>query len=210
MVKLFNTKTLSLGFVVLLVQLFMFINADSIFGSSADYWKTILIAYMLMEAVVFAVPDLRMKVFNVPLQKGLVRFGLGFLASVFLLSFGKSFLVMSQFSSPAESLPSFGIAMIAVHACFVAIVEEAMFRDVFVSKMGLIPAQVAFGLFHGTVYGWNIFSIAMAVVMGFVLYAVKMKFSKTDNTVNAGVHAGWNTYALGLGAIVTKWIGVGV
>lgn len=208
MAKLTNFKGFTLGFVIVALQLFMFISASDLFGPDAEYWKGVILAYMVMEALVFAVADLRLKAFNVPAGSGLVRMAIAFFITIAILGVVRGGLVLSGFSSPAESLSSFGLVLIAVHLFIIAYIEEVVWRDYAAEKIGILPAAIGFGVFHGTVYQWSMGMMVMAIIMGLLFYYIKQRFSPKDNTVNAGVHGGWNSWALGLGETVLKAVGI--
>ena len=90
---------------------------------------------------------------------------------------------------------------------FVAVpVEELMFRGVMPQVTGVIPAQVAFGLFHWTAYGGDPAGIIMAILLGFAFYYVSfgVRLNKKPLGLGAGMgmHLAWNFAVLG---VLASW-----
>jgi membrane protease YdiL (CAAX protease family) len=196
-------KKLRLGVAILLIQMFMYVNAPFFFGDQSDFFQKVITVYFVMLLSIFAIPDTRLKLLNYRLTR-FKKFLIWFFGTVFVVSIGGSFFGGSLYP---EFIGISGVAwsMILFHALIVAFIEEFFFREFLLKRIGLLWSSVAFGLFHFVAYGYVWGSIFIATFLGLLLGIIKLKFSPNDNLANIGSHAGWNVVQLGflsvLGAV---------
>jgi hypothetical protein len=188
-------RTLSLGTVILIIQLFIFTNTKLFFPTETDQFQHIILVYLLLQSTLFAIPDLRMRLFNTPFLQALPKLALSFAVTIFILGLVGSFIKGFSIISNIANIP-FGILI--MHVTIIAIVEENMFRLILPQRVGIIISSILFSLFHYVVYQGSWLQLTIAFVMSFVLYWIQLRFSPRDGLVNSGVHAGYNAFVLGL------------
>jgi membrane protease YdiL (CAAX protease family) len=201
---------ISLGFVLVIFWIFMFINAEQFFPLNTDRFRIIMLTYISMTSLLFGFNALATErtervLFKVSFLKEAPKFIISALISgvlFFLLSrvFTGSFL-----GSISEALSSVGIGILLLQGLFVATLEEKAFRgwvvnelrarDIEESKVWIIQA-ILFSAFHWGVSG-SLLSTAVYLPLGFLFMYVKTKFSPVTDMANAGVHFSWNMFALG-------------
>lgn len=203
-------RNVSAGLVIMLMQLWVYVNPTFFFPEAdALRWKGIMLTYLLLEAVVFSLPDLRMKLFNFSLVKILPKFLFFFGITVVGLSLFGAMLITPDYGRVLSSLAGIGIGVILIHCVFTAIVEENIFRLILPryfggTWFGVFISQLIFAVFHWEVYkvdatgSVNLIALFVAFLAGIGLYAIQQRFSPQDASANAGAHGGWNSVTSGV------------
>lgn len=192
------------GIVILILQIWMFVSSDFLFGAYAEIAETALIIYMLMFAYVMAsyrsaFPTAEVSVTNF---------------FWFIAAFGVTFFVVAffpaQFTAFIASIEAVKvvIALGLLYAFVKAFIEEAIFRQIlpegtsFVPGIGKFWSSILFGLFHVAVLsasGLGIVSLIFALVwlslLGYI-WAIAKPFIGILGTT--GSHFAYNLKALGV------------
>jgi len=202
--------SVSLGFVLVLAQIWMLTQADALFPANPEVWKTILIVYTLITAFVFSWDalssrDTERKIFSITFIKAFPKFLVGALITlVILFAFG---MIVKGNSLPTikDALSNVGLAVILFHALIVAVDEELIFRGWLVNELRakkINEASVKWGqaiIFAG--FHWamtrEILLILIYIPLAFVFLYVRDKYSPKTQMANAGVHFAWNVFILG-------------
>lgn len=191
---------ISLGLVILLSQLFLFVNVSAFFPESMVAGMEKLIAtYLILYAVMFAIPDLRLRIFDYKASQ-LKYYIMSFLLSTLVFSLLANFFIGGRQEplSIFTAVSTVAISMIIVHSIIVAFIEEYFFRDYIYSKIGALWSSVMFGLFHYSVYNYSILAIAWASFLGYFFLVIKRRYSPKTNLVNIAVHASYNVVVIGV------------
>ena len=180
----------SLGLIVLLLQIFLFVNSSLVYGAAAEVIRDSLVVYILMQAFIFAAFDKKLP--TVSLSAGSVR--------LFFMSFaiaGLFFLLLPVVILGGIEDIIVGLGFGIFHAFVIAYTEEVIFRWVLPIqlKLGDLWSNVLFGLFHLAVYNANIVAVLFAIVLGFVFSAIRARFGLMSSI---GVHTAYNFKALKL------------
>lgn len=152
-----------------------------------------------MTGVMFTLPGVKQRIWNIKLRDALPKFLIFFGITVGILSFMGTFPIKSQFYSAVSNLTTFGLVMVGFHTFIVAINEEGIFRNPTLERrFGRIFLAIAFGLFHYVVYQGDWTYIFIAMGLSLFLSFIQLKFSPRSQIANMGVHAGYNSYTIGL------------
>jgi len=174
-----------------IAQLFLLIQAPSIVApDQVDTLQTILIVYIVAELMFLdflpRVPGAKMN-FNqaIPWMVG------GFVVAVVVVT-GVGFVRGLGVQNYALSA---ALYLIVLHAIVIGVAETFIFQATLPTLITPVPAQILFGVFHASAYGGDIVAIILAIMAGFVFYAI----TKYTNMYTAmGVHAGYNVAVLHL------------
>lgn len=178
---------------ILVAQAFLLINAETIApAGQADVLRTILIVYMLLQTAFFRfsprVPGLTMN-----LNMAIVWLVSAFVVTAFVLAGIRGLVTgMLQVQAYAMGAPLF---LVILHTLVVAVCEELIFRGFLPLLITPFLAQIAFGLFHASAYGFAPMMILTAIIAGFFFYIV---MRKTNIWVPMGIHAAYNLVVLGV------------
>lgn len=179
-------RRIGISLVILLLQLFLFISADKIYGSYAGVAKNLLIVYMLMVVAVIAITGVKPET-----TKDIGNFWWFF---VFFI-FASVVLLMFKVNTPAGIS---GVSMFwglgLIQAFVVSYSEETVFRGILPQWIGDIYSNVLFGLFHWAVSS-SLWFMLVAIIAGFAFSFIRDKFSIY---ASMGVHTAWNLKMLGL------------
>jgi len=179
-------KRISVSLIVMLLQLFLFVSADRIYGSYATTAKGILIAYMLMTAVVIAITGFRPE--TIKGGKDFKWFFIFFLVTSFILV-----LIPLTFESEKLKIGAlWGLGLI--QAFVVSYTEETVFRGILPNFLGDIHSNLLFGVFHWAISGSIVF-IFVAFGAGLCFAFIRDRWSIW---ASMGVHSAWNLKMLGL------------
>ena len=195
-------NNLSLGLAVLLAQLFLFINVKAFFPQSMVAGMEKLIAtYLILYAVMFAIPDLRLKMFNEPFST-IKYYITTFLISALILSLLGNFFIGGRTSDPSlgviTAISTVALSLILVHSIIIAFIEEIFFRDFVAGKVGAFWSSLFFGVFHFAIYNFNLLAVLWASLLGYFFLVLKRRYSPQSNIVNIAVHAAYNVVVLGI------------
>jgi membrane protease YdiL (CAAX protease family) len=190
---IFKFKEVGLGIIILLLQLFLYFNANVLFSSNyvATAQETILV-YILLQISVISISGVRPSTATNDARENIWNFLLMFIVSAMILVAIPLFL--DTLFSVQDS--SFAFTLALIQAVVVAYPEELVFRGILPKVFGneLIPAML-FGVFHFAVSGMNPWFMLFAFGSSFVFSAVKQKFGVLGS---AGVHTAWNLKQYGV------------
>jgi len=192
--KIPSLSKIPFTFVLLTAQAFLLINASMfVKPSEVMSYRFLIMTYMILV--------IGMKAFvgrgifkSRGVGRGFLWFTIGLLATSIILTTG-GFLANLQYFQLASNAP---LVILLTQSLVVAASEEQIFRNYMPAIIGVIPAQVAFMIFHGAAYSLAISSLAIALVAGFVFYFVA-RFTNSIWTA-VGVHTTYNL------AILLGWI----
>jgi len=174
-------------FLGVIVDLFLLVNGNTIFGSSFTAYQNVLLYYLVMLGAVFFFAG-KTKQLNISIESAVIYFVPVFIITVLLVGD----VVRSSATLVANQI----VMQLFLQIFVVALSEEMIFRGVIINYIGVIPQGILFGLFHTaayySIYGVDIYAMIMAMVMGVLWgYLVKM-YPKNGIAVTWGMHAGWN------------------
>lgn len=186
-----------LAIVLILSQLFLYVNADAIYGVYSDMVRNTMTVYLMLLAVFSAL------VFKELVKIGpqdLPGFTIGFIVTAALLmglnTFGLSGSILGQIEPGLTMALGFGL----LHAMVKAFDEELIFRGVLPTFLGGsiyadILSSVFFGLFHFAVTGADLFAMIFLMGLGFVWALLRRRMGLLAST---GSHFAYNLMALGV------------
>ncbi len=200
---------ISLGLVLVLVWMWMYLRADVLFPNNPALKETFLI-YIIFTAFIFSWDtavsrQTEQPMFRIPFVKVFPKFlifsGIGllvlFIASIFLKS--------NALPSIQTAITSIGFGVIILHALFVSIMEEKVFRNWLprnLKRNGISKGAVwflsalIFALFHYFL-GREILQLVIYIPLGYLLMWVQTKYSPKTDMANSGIHFAWNIFILG-------------
>lgn len=189
----------AVGLAVILIQIWLYINADAIYGPYAGMVRNTMLAYFLLIAV-----------FSPFVMKSLLRLGpqdlpnftIMFIltSAVLMIVPAVTHLVTGEIEQGLTLALGFGF----LHSFVKAFNEELIFRDVLPSIMGNgmvasiyvdIVSSLAFGVFHLAVTNVNILAMLFLSALGFVWSQVYKRFGLMGST---GSHIAYNLAVLGV------------
>jgi len=178
-----------------IAQAFLLINASSIApADEVSNFQTILIIYMLLQVAFYSLAP-KVRGLRMNLNQAIIYFVGGFVATMFVMT-GFQALRGLEMQTYAVSA---AIYLIVLHTLVVAVAEELIFRGFLTALITVVPAQIAFGLFHASAYGLGPMPIITAIIAGFVFYGI-MRY--TNIWAAMGVHAGYNIAVLQVMAVI--------
>ena len=202
-------RNLNMGMIILLSQLFLFINITLFFdGADADKYQKLVMIYLMVYGLFFAIPDYRQKMMSASLTGWLPKFLISFLAVFILLSIIGTLFLNKNIGDIALIPKAAGIGIIIYHSIIVAVIEETIFRGILYEKFdtangyGLF-SNTLFALFHVAVYGFNIIRLLILFLLGVTFVLLNRKFGSQAQEVSSGAHAAYNSFLEGLGKILS-------
>jgi hypothetical protein len=210
----FRRKALNVGIIILLIQLFLLIAADYIYGQYAEVVRSILIVYFFMFVLTRVTLGGRPSTLS-PKESWSSFLIMFVFTSVILLVGSIAFLNFQSSANLTEAIPAAvgatALGFGALHAFVKAYIEEDVFRNALPIHAGLgdIISNILFGVFHFAVLvnvrGLGmiqaIFPIVILVILGLIWSRVRNGFGIMGST---GSHFAWNLFAFGvLGKIFT-------
>lgn len=188
-----NFAKFGIGIAVLIVQFFLFINAEAVYGQEAAAAKDILEVYILLLTASIAITGVRPDIIGGDVDRLINFFFVFFVSSILLVAI--PFVVQGWGLSAASSLH-----YILMQVFTVAYTEEVVFRAIFPEFLNDLLSAGTFGMFHWAVYGKSLLLVGVAVALGLMFAVVRDRFGITGAI---GAHAAWNLKAQGvLDAIV--------
>ena len=199
-----KASKLSLGLIILIIQAFLWINAEWIYGSYAEVVRTTLTIYFILFIIVALPFGRKIPTFTSGVS-GLSKFLAGFFLMfviVSLLLIGKVFTAAELASLEAVKLAlGFGL----LHGFVKAYIEELVFRYFlpFAAGLGDFISNILFGVFHASVAFMSgnpapISTVVFLIVLGFVFSIIRGKGNKGLGLEGAtGAHYAYNLFALG-------------
>lgn len=201
---------ISLGLVLVLVWGWMYLRADLLFPINTENWKNIILIYIVFTGFVFSWDTLSRKtesnLFKVSFIKRFPIFLISIVITLVTLSVFGLFIKGNSINTVGQALSNISFGVIILHALTVAIMEELVFRGWLVGELkanGIgktaiyIISATVFALFHVSM-NREIITILLYIPLGMLFLYIKEKYSPQTNLANAGVHAGYNLWILGL------------
>lgn len=200
---------ISLGVVIVLFWVWMYLRADQLFLVSGDAMRRILQTYIFIAVIVFGVNSLKSEksekeLFKIPFLKAIPKFIIALIITlVVLVAFQYTFL-NSVSPTIFQAVTSLGIGVILLHALFVATIEEKVFRAWLPNQISngqtkmfaWVFSAVIFALFHYLLNG-EILTIIIYIPLGLTFQWVREKWSPVTDMANIGCHTAWNIFILG-------------
>ena len=186
-------KNLQFGVVTLIMALFLLVNFTLLFGIAGQDWDRVILVYLVMTAYTFALPELKSRLFDLNFWINLPRFIIsGIIGMLIIGAIGVVFV-----GNPLSTyLTSLTIGMILVQSFVVSVAEESIFREYLQNKIGIIPSNIIFSVFHLTAYKESIAKGMVAFIIGICLSYIKIWQDKQGNGKGLitilGLHAGAN------------------
>ena len=202
----FSRKGLSLGIVVLLIWLFLYTQAEFVFGiEKAVQARNEMLFYFILFIIPFTIYNLGLTGKQEGL-KSFLPFIIGFVPTLVIALIFKAFLIQASVQYYTLLL---GTGLL--YAFIKAYIEELVFRFALPSqiggKLGDIASSILFGLFHFSVIimaGISVpwFAIAWLMIMGYIWSIIRRIFQSQGigAGLNAatGSHFAYNIVVLGL------------
>jgi len=184
---------ITLGLIVLFVMLFLYINADIVYGIYAEQVKTVMVAYFLLLAVVLAsfgvgLPSMSLSIYEIK------NFALMFILTSLVL-------VPLQFLQglSAEVAITTALGFGLFHAFVKAFIEETIWADILKKRIGIHGSAITFGLFHlavtYTALGVNFIAIGILVILRYIWDFVHDRYGVMGST---GSHFAYNAFVMGM------------
>jgi len=204
---------LHLAIPLMFVMIFLWLNGTYLWGA---YWEsTTALAYIIMFAFVIAMTRNSSLVWltKMSLSDGMLSFWMGFIVMFAGLIVANQFVLQNSLTPSTAIVSSAVYPAIALHAIFVAPVEETTFRGVLKERMkgwmlysiplGIIITSGLFAITHFAVYRGQIMSIWWAFLMGGVFYLfTNFKPLKSRGPLGVpgaiGAHTCYNLFVLGI------------
>ena len=184
---------ITLGLIVLFMMLFLYINADIVYGIYAEQVKTVMVAYFLLLAVVLAsfgvgLPSMSLSIYEIK------NFALMFiLTSLVLLPL--QFLQGLSAEVAITTALGFGL----FHAFVKAFIEETIWADILKKRIGRYGSAITFGLFHlavtYTTGGVNFIAIGILMLLRFIWDFIYDRYGVMGST---GSHFAYNSFVMGM------------
>lgn len=202
--QLLKKPKITLGVFILLTQLFLFINADYVYGPYAPAARTTLQIYFVLLGITMAAFAAGLP--KIPIES-IVNFFL-----MFLLTSGAVLLLQPFLGGTLSSFENIRLALGFgfLHAFVKAFNEEVVFRFILPITAGLgdVISNIAFGFFHLAVIVANLTAQGLAVsyasvllpvgllmLLGYLWAKMRDRFGLMGAT---GSHWAWNLGALGI------------
>jgi len=184
----------AVGIAIILLQLWLYINADYVYGPYAGIVKNVMLAYFILLALL---SPFVIKILMDIGPKDIPNFSIGFITTaIVMFAIGSITLITGEVEGGLALALGFGL----LHSFVKAFNEEVIFRGVLPKIMGggLWPdiiSSVLFGLFHVAVTGAAWYAIIFLSVLGFV-WAMMRNYIGIMGTT--GSHFAYNLAALGV------------
>ncbi len=175
----------------------MFVNVDVLFPNNTDTWERVILTYLIIQATMYAVPDLRSKLFSYSFKERFPKILVWMIITSAILAVFGGFMISFDYMK-GVTMTGIGLTVLLIHGFYVSVIEELMFRDYFAKKLGTVKANIAFGFFHYAAYYQNLLAIIFSIGLGLILSVIRKKFTPVTNAANIGVHWGYNSFRLGL------------
>ena len=210
----FRAKAMNVGFIILLIQLFLWISASYIYGEYAETVRNILIIYFFMFLITRV--TLGGRPAGMSPRESWSGFLLAFVfTSAILLALGFASGLFEVASLTEVTPAAVGVTALgfgALHAFVKAYIEEDVFRSALPQAAGLgdFVSNILFGLFHFsmlmTVGGLTLETIWLPIIvlisLGMIWSVVRNHFGIMGST---GSHFAWNLFAFG--ALTSIFVG---
>lgn len=189
----FNLSRISIGLIVVIIQMLLYVNAGAIFPKPyVEQAKSIILLYMIMTFAFtmitrFIPPDVQ-RPFIPELANFFITFFI-FAGILYALPIGRESAIFQIQDAIKIALP-----FMVLFAFVVAYTEELIFRGVLPKFLTDIGANILFAIFHFYAYGGNIYAMGVAFIFGMIFALVRNYFGLMGAT---GMHTAWNLRILG-------------
>lgn len=188
-------KGIAIGIIIVLIQLWLYINADYVYGSYAETVRNVMLAYFILLALLspFVIKVLMgISINDIP------NFTITFIITAIIMFAIGTITTLWTGELEAGLKVAFGFGFL--HSLVKAFNEEVIFRGVMPQFFGKgyiadIISSVAFGVFHVAVTGGAWTAIIFLSALGFIWTMVKNKFGVMGST---GSHFAYNLSVLGV------------
>lgn len=180
------------GFMIAILQMFLFLNADFIYGAYAPTARNVILFELLLVIVlvVFSNYDVGL-LFRGP--EDVTNAIVVFLAASFALSVLPAvFLKMAQVEATVIVA---SVAWLGLHAITIAFNEEVAFRGILDAFFPMPIQSAMFAVFHVGVKGGNLLTLLVLFALGAMLTVIRRRFGLL---ASVSAHFVWNLKALGV------------
>lgn len=181
----------AVGVLIILAQLFVYVNAEYIYGPYAAMVKNVLLVYFILLAVF---SPYVIQILNRIGPQDIPNFTIGFVltAAVMLV------VPVASITGEVEKGLTLALGFGFLHGLIKAFDEEIIFRGVLPKIMGGtraadIVSSIIFGVFHLAVSGANIFVMLLLMGLGIAWVFMRDRFGLMGST---GSHFAYNLAAL--------------
>lgn len=190
MANILRVATISVGVIILLLQLFLLTNAEKIYGNDAPKARKEIEFHLFLQMAILSAFAIPLPTINVN-PTSFINFIVGFtIFSVVVLIIPK--FIPSMMGSVAVTALGYGI----IHSFVKAYTEEVVFRAILPSVgLGTILSNVLFGVFHLLATDANIAAMLFLTALGFVFTFFK-RYLGTMGAV--GAHVAYNSWVMGI------------
>lgn len=197
-----NWKLVSIGLVVMLLQLFLYVNVKSFFhyaGSADDeilyqnQMRWTLLLYMVITFGVSMVMGGLPAEVKAPVIPQLLSFFIFFFIFAAMLWKMPITAVGSHMFQISDAVV-IALPIMLVFAFVVGYTEELVFRASLPKILGDLISNLLFAVFHWYSYGGNVLAVAVAFIFGMIFSLLRDKFGLMGSV---GAHTAWNLKILG-------------
>lgn len=180
------------GFIISIIQIFLYLNADFVYGAYADVARNIILSELLIVIVlaVFSRFDLTL-LFRGP--QDVTNAILVFLGASFALTL-IPFALFSEAQIETATIVA-GVGWIGLHAIVIAFNEEIAFRGILDSFLPPIVQSGMFAVFHVGVKGGNMITLIVLLALGMIFTYIRRWFGVM---ASVSAHFAWNLKAMGV------------
>ncbi len=195
---------LTLGILLLMSMLFVYLASDWIYGPYAPTVKNVMVVYFILFALVMSGLKSGMPLLDTS-PVALASFAVGFAATAIVLVFIPLNGVAGEITATAVKMAiGFGI----LHGFIKAYIEEAVFRGILMKRIGTVLSNIFFGIFHIGVIILGLTAMGLAVTFASVglpvLILVMLGFAwsfiaqRWGLMASVGSHLSYNLAAFGV------------
>ena len=190
-------------FLLILINLFFFINGRSFFPNWDATYGQLIMVYLIM-ALVFVLWAGRRTESQLkkPLKTSIFGFTVCFIATYIVLLLLSATGLIKTYLLPQELLWQ----TVIIQICVVATAEELMFRGVLLDIFGVVLSSALFAVWHSYAYqvvfyefSWETFNwpaLLFAFIMG-IIFALIAKRKELGLAGSIGAHAAYNLVVVG-------------
>ena len=206
----FKSKLVSIGIIVAVIQVFLLINADFIYGEFVNQVRFVLTLYFFLYLIMVSPLGKKLPTFTQGPQ-AIQNFIIGFIITAAVMTVIPLFLVKASSLEFVTLSLGFGL----LHGFVKAYIEEIVFRYALPIAFGFgdIISSILFASFH-----ISVIVLSGAAGLGFdmvfrfiLLFALGMIWSFTRNRLgilaSVGSHFSYNLFVLGA---IPSFFGVGI
>jgi len=186
---------IAFGIIIILIQLWLYINADYVYGAYSSTVRNVMLAYFILLAILS--PFVIKILLGIGIQD-VPNFSIGFVITALIMFAigGAVTLLTGEVEKGLTLALGFGL----LHSLVKAFNEEVIFRGVLPSIFGKslysdILSSVLFGVFHVAVTNASLAGIVFLIGLGFIWSQVRNHLGLMGST---GSHFAYNLAALGV------------